>query len=98
MIAVIMIVIFGSHFVSSTTYTGKFSQDKKNHEDQRLQSVELPSISNQLTLRHAPLEVSSSQVNANTVEALSSTFPDYEMQALKDLYDSIDGDNWRWWW
>ena len=96
MIAVIMIVIFGSHFVSSTTYTGKFSQDKENSEDQRLQSVELPSISNQLTLRHAPLEVSSSQMNANTLEALSSTIPDYEMQALKDLYDSTDGDNWRW--
>jgi hypothetical protein len=96
MIAVIMIMIFGSHFVSSTTYTGKFSQDKEIHEDQRLQSVELPSISNQLTLPHVPLEVLSSQMNTNTVEALSSTIPDYEMQALKDLYDSTDGDNWRW--
>jgi len=28
---------------------------------------------------------------------LTSTIPDYEMQALKDLYDSTDGDNWRWW-
>ena len=25
-----------------------------------------------------------------------STIPDYEMQALKDLYDSTGGDNWRW--
>ena len=98
MITVIMIVVFGSHFVSSTTYIGKFSQDEKIHEDQRLQSVELPSISNQLTLRHVPHEISSSEVNTNTVEALSSTIPDYEMQALKDLYDSTDGDNWYWWW
>ena len=96
MIAVIMIVVFGSHFVSSTTYTSKFSQDKEIHGDQRLQSVELPSNSNQLTLGHIPLEVLSSEVNDNTIEALYSTIPDYEMQALKDLYDSTDGDNWRW--
>jgi hypothetical protein len=93
MITVIMIVVFGSQFVSSTTYTGKFTQDKEIDEDQRLQSVELPSISNQLTLPHASLEVLSSQMDANTIEALSSTIPDYEMQALKDLYDSTDGDN-----
>jgi Leucine-rich repeat (LRR) protein len=94
MIAVIMMVVFGSQFVSSITYTS--IKDKEIHEDQRLQSVELPSISNQLTLPHVPPEISSSEVNTNTVEALSSTIPDYEMQALKDLYDSTDGDNWRW--
>jgi hypothetical protein len=96
MITVIMIVVFRFQFFSSTTYSGKFSQDKEIHEDQRLQSVGLPLISNHLTLGHMPLDLSSSEMDANTIEALSSTIPDYEMQALKDLYDSTDGDNWRW--
>jgi len=79
---------------SSTAYTGKFSQDKAVHQDQRLQSVDLPLISNQLSLGHAPLMLLSSKVNADSIEALSSTIPDYEMQALKDFYDSTDG---VWW-
>jgi len=65
------------------------------------------SIVEKLTLQRT-LGSSSSLIAATTVDSsffktksssssiATSSIPDYELQALKDLYDSTDGDNWVW--
>jgi hypothetical protein len=39
---------------------------------------------------------SSFKTKSSSSSIATSSIPDYELQALKDLYDSTDGDNWVW--
>jgi len=58
------------------------------------------SIVEQLALRTSSLiaaaTLNSSFKTKSSSSIATSSIPDYELQALKDLYDSTDGDNWVW--